>query len=303
MYIELTIGASSSGKTTYANDQVNKSRGTLVNINRDDIRKLLFAIRGWGEYKFTKDNESLVTHAQKLLVSSAISANKNIIISDTNLKQEYRDVFKEIAINAGYEYRETWFDVPLEELLLRNSIRDSWKLSDEMITSMYNLFVEQHDNTKNTFVFGFGVSGQIYEPRTDLPNAVIFDTDGTTAQMVNRKPYEWDKVHTDLPKYNVINHAIDLKKRGIKVINLSGRDGCCKEATRKWYDLVGMPCDDHFQRKEGDSRPDDIIKKEILFDEIAGKYNILYVVDDRQKVVDMWRSIGLECWQVSSGYF
>lgn len=303
MYILVTVGASSSGKTTYAVNEVKKSRGMTVNVNRDDIRKQLFSIQGWGEYTFNSERESLVTATQTKMIEAAILAGKNIIVSDTNLKPEYRARFEQIAKDNNYEYKELWFKVSLDELKSRNMFRDSWSVSEQILERMHSDFESQLDGTQVVFEPSTTVLDLVYNGDTSLPNAVIFDTDGTTATMVNRKPFEWDKVGTDLPRYNVINHAIDLKKRGIKIINLSGRDGVCKQLTRDWYDRVGMPCDDHFQRKEGDQRPDDIIKKEILFDEIAKKYNILYVVDDRQKVVDMWRSIGLECWQVNSGRF
>jgi hypothetical protein len=41
-----------------------------------------------------------------------------------------------------------------------------------------------------------------------------------------------------------------------------------------------------------------------LFEEnMRGKYYIEYVLDDRNQVVDMWRSIGLICLQVAEGDF
>lgn len=303
MYLEITVGASSSGKSTYAEAEVKKSRGMLVNLNRDSIRIQLFAIKGWGEYKFGKESENLVTAVQRSAIDAAIKSGKNVIVSDTNLKEQYRAEFKKIALDSGYEYRETWFSVGLDELKMRNENRGGWKIGDNMLEQMYNSFVEQHDDTKFTYNSDFMQSTETYFGDTSLPNAVIFDTDGTTATMVNRRPFDWDKVGFDMPKYNVINHALDLKSRGIKIINLSGRDGICKDATRQWYDRVGMPCDAHFQRETGDQRPDEVIKKEMFFRDIATKYNVLYAVDDRNKVVDMWRSIGLECWQVNSGCF
>lgn len=36
---------------------------------------------------------------------------------------------------------------------------------------------------------------------------------------------------------------------------------------------------------------------------IKDKYNVLGIFDDRQQVVDMWRSLGLKCFQVEPGNF
>ena len=56
-------------------------------------------------------------------------------------------------------------------------------------------------------------------------------------------------------------------------------------------------------RKEKDYRQDAIIKQEIYENEIEGKYNIHFVLDDRDQVVAMWRKKGLTCLQVDYGDF
>jgi hypothetical protein len=48
--------------------------------------------------------------------------------------------------------------------------------------------------------------------------------------------------------------------------------------------------------------PDEVLKKDML-DKHLDINNIFMVVDDRQKVVDMWRSLGLTCLQVAEGNF
>ena len=56
-------------------------------------------------------------------------------------------------------------------------------------------------------------------------------------------------------------------------------------------------------RKTGDNRKDSIIKEEIYRNLIEPNYNIEFVLDDRNQVVDMWRRIGLTCLQVADGNF
>jgi hypothetical protein len=56
-------------------------------------------------------------------------------------------------------------------------------------------------------------------------------------------------------------------------------------------------------RKSGDYRKDYEVKKEIYETYIKDKFNVLCVLDDRQSVVDMWRSLGLTCLQVNYGDF
>jgi hypothetical protein len=55
-----------------------------------------------------------------------------------------------------------------------------------------------------------------------------------------------------------------------------------------------------FMRRAGDSRPDQVIKREIL--DLIPKDRVAYVLDDRQQVVDMWRAQGLTCLQVAPSF-
>ena len=48
--------------------------------------------------------------------------------------------------------------------------------------------------------------------------------------------------------------------------------------------------------------PDDQLKKQFL-DDHSNIDDIFLVVDDRKKVVDMWRSLGLDVFQVDDGNF
>jgi hypothetical protein len=56
-------------------------------------------------------------------------------------------------------------------------------------------------------------------------------------------------------------------------------------------------------RKHNDYRSDDIVKKEMYFEYIQPKYNVVCVFDDRDKVVKMWRDLGILCCQVYYGDF
>jgi hypothetical protein len=56
-------------------------------------------------------------------------------------------------------------------------------------------------------------------------------------------------------------------------------------------------------RKEGDFRQDYIVKKEIYDRDIREAYKILFCIDDRKQVTDMWREQGLVCLQCADGLF
>jgi hypothetical protein len=54
-------------------------------------------------------------------------------------------------------------------------------------------------------------------------------------------------------------------------------------------------------RRDDDMRQDAAVKREIL--QQLDKSKILFVVEDRSRVVEMWRSEGLTCLQCAPGEF
>jgi hypothetical protein len=57
-------------------------------------------------------------------------------------------------------------------------------------------------------------------------------------------------------------------------------------------------------RRDGDTRPDQVIKRELFKRRVQGLFEVEGVIDDRSKVVRMWREqLGLTCLQVAPGDF
>jgi len=161
--------------------------------------------------------------------------------------------------------------------------------------------------------------------------AIIVDVDGTLADMRGvRKPFEWDKVHLDKPHQDVIELVRDLAGVGTdiwadddemdycpegcspgpadwenkyKIIITTGRDGVCEEATKQWLKDHKVPYDEFFIRPEGSFAKDNVIKSHMYIKYIYPKYDVKFVIDDRDQVVEMWRSLGLRVLQVAPGNF
>ena len=57
-------------------------------------------------------------------------------------------------------------------------------------------------------------------------------------------------------------------------------------------------------RRAGDFTPDEVLKRK-WYEELGShdKARLVAVFDDRDKVVAMWRSIGVACFQVAPGKF
>lgn len=140
-----------------------------------------------------------------------------------------------------------------------------------------------------------------------MKKAIIVDIDGTLAKMNGRSPFDWDRVGEDKvnePVLDIVN-AMNYKYHGdLHIIIFSGRDGVCRPETHTWLVLNKIPFDDLFMRPEGNNEKDAIIKRRLFEAHVAGKYDVLFVLDDRNQVVDMWRKdLGLTCLQVDYGDF
>ena len=165
-------------------------------------------------------------------------------------------------------------------------------------------------------------------------NTVIFDLDGTLADIEIRrkksiKPngkMDWDIFfHPDNIKYDkpipaIVNLIQTYEDKAYKIVIFSGRNDRSWKETKDWLKTHNVPHDllvmrpDKFKSKSspvadgnpatGDMRfmPDEILKKKML-DEFVDIDDVLFVVDDRNKVVEMWRELGLVVLQPAPGDF
>lgn len=135
-------------------------------------------------------------------------------------------------------------------------------------------------------------------------DAIIVDIDGTVAIKGDRDIYDGSKAHLDTPNHPVIIVVGALFDAGIEVVFTSGRWERFREITEVWLKKnIKINYSDLFLRADGDYRGDHIVKEEIYRQKIEPIYNVLFVIDDRDTVSRMWRSLGLTCLQVAEGNF
>lgn len=290
--ITLTIGASASGKSTWATNEC-ITRYDINEFNRDDVRFAVFTEneRDWTKYKFTKVNEKRVTKIIDTYVEASLEEREAIIISDTNLNVKTRNKWKQWAKVNSYEYKEVLFPCDWKELVKRNSQREGG-LSEAILWKQYKSYMQQ-----------FGKIGDheliTYEEDNTLCHTVICDLDGTVASMEGvRKPFEWDKVSQDNPRGGIIDMLIGRATRVGHITFLSGRDSICYQDTYDWINeyVIDSGVDiswELYMRPEGDWRKDDIIKYELFNDHIRGKYNVDCLFDDRRTVIRLWNLLGI----------
>lgn len=286
MKIIMLKGLPGSGKSTWAKAKC-KADPYYVRVNKDDLRAMMSG------YRPGKD-EDLILNWRDLLVTRALMIGKSVIVDDTNFHPKHEARLREIAalVQAQklvpIEFAIITVDTPLEECLKRDLGRVN-PVGAKVIKQMYREYMQQAA-PKPEYIDG-------------ALHAIICDLDGTLAHHNGRSPYDAAKCDTDLIDANVGRFLIDQWSRMKAIIFVSGRDAEFYDKTRAWLDkhlpFQGLL----LMRPKGDRRSDDIVKQEIYDEKIKGKYNVEVVLDDRNRVVDMWRRNGLTCWQVAEGDF
>lgn len=312
--IILTRGLPASGKSTYAEEQMALYPGQIVRVERDMLRDQLFASRQYSApedaseeekqafKKYLADRENTITTIQFVMAEAAVNAGKHVIVSDTNLRAKFAREWVKLAAKLGASFQVVDFNVPVEECIRRDSLRAK-PVGEKVIKDMSKFLVKGKIPELDTKV-GDTLTIEPYDNPTDLPRAILVDIDGTLAKMKDRSPYDWHRVGEDSPVQAVINAVHAAFMFGRKVIVMSGRDGSCREITDQWLiKFLGVSKGALHMRAEGDNRKDSIVKYELFNEHIRGKYHVEYVLDDRKQVVDMWRALGLACFQVAPGDF
>lgn len=146
-----------------------------------------------------------------------------------------------------------------------------------------------------------------------MTRSVLFDLDGTLADNEHRRHFisgeeeDWrsynDRMAYDRPNRPIVELAQELHAAGYPLIMVTGREEKFRTVSLDWLDLQHVPCDGLYMRATGDFRDDSVVKSELLDQIIAAGFKPWLVVDDRKRVVDMWRQRGLTCLQCAAGEF
>lgn len=319
----ILAGLPGCGKTTLAK-QIVDAYPNNVRINWDDIRKELFP---GPEYKFSHKKEKLVKQISVQRVREAASKGLNVIIDNTNLTDsaiaKWTRLGGELAMAIEY-YR---LPTTLSECIYRDSLRtgrdhvgrpviERMALENDLIDwGEKKIVIVDMDGTladcshrrvpkKNPCkgcegsgkVSGYDEHLHIWSDKFVCQNCSGYglESEGTDWDTFFRN----DLIESD-PPFPVIVEWVQALHEEYTVCIVSGRpDGRAGKASVRWLPKNNVPFDHIFMRREGDFRDDTIVKKEIL--EKLPKDQIAFAIDDRNRVVDMWRANGVKCYQVIS---
>lgn len=306
----VTRGLPASGKTTRARAWVGEDPAHRARVNKDDFRRMLHD----GVY-LGHDTEGQITAVKDAAIARLLERGVSVVNDDTNLPQRnVRDLYT-VARKAGAEFT-VWdmTDVPVEVCLERDALDGThsagWRpeVGEKVIRGMWSKYLKGKGYPMPLPAEDGEISlGDLYEPKIGTMRAIVVDIDGTVALKGTRSPFDETRVHEDRPNFPVVNTVVALFRAGFTVLFVSGRTDGCRDATREWleqwfgHDFVSRT--QLWMRKAGDTRDDRIVKREIFDEHIRNHYTILAVFDDRNRVVKMWRDLGLAVFHVAEGDF
>lgn len=321
--IFMYVGIPGSGKSTAAKAEIAKDPENWARINNDDIRAML------NNSNWSSDYEKFVTDTRNWLIKEALRRGKDVIIDNLNLNRRHFDDTCNLAkaVNRDIQVIEKAFYIELEEAIERDSkrlgkaqvgetvIKKWWKESGGKQFKFYKPRTETI--FKNQFQASIGEAPAI---NPNLSNAIMCDLDGTVSLFNKigekgrvevmypgahaRNPYDASNADQDMLNEAVAAVIKNFYEKNTAILFCSGRKDEYEPQTRTFLDkhFPGMNYS-LFMRKTVDNRKDSIIKEEIYRANIEGKYNVLFVLDDRDQVVAEWRQLGLTCFQVAPGSF
>lgn len=300
-------GPPASGKSTWVKEYLSAHKSDTIVVSRDAIR------HSFGEYNMKHEDE--VTKREEQATIDAMVAGVDIINDATNLNPKYLPKWEELANYYGYTIEYKKFYVPFAEAVKRDQNADREHHVGKAVLKRFYMSYFKDEYMKEQMKT---VEHYRMEQDKTLPKAVICDLDGTLAWMQGRSPYSTTDVDKDKIDQQLATLLNILMSAGIYVLFTSGREGTpeCRQKTMQWlmdnldpnaYDYQKLSGHDIrfslIMRNQKDYRGDEIVKKELFENHIKPYYNVICAFDDRNKVVNMWRELGLLCCQVAEGDF
>ena len=138
-------------------------------------------------------------------------------------------------------------------------------------------------------------------------NCVLVDLDNTLCDSQWRSDYartkQWDKFHercVDDKPWRPVHLLLKSLPRTLRIIAITGRPEKYRNVTVGWLMGHGVPVDRLYMRADDDFRPDVEVKREFLENIRSREITPILALEDRPRVVAMFREEGVPCFQVRS---
>jgi predicted kinase len=283
----LLVGPPGSGKSTLAKQYVDEG---YVYINQD--------LQG-------KEHLNLF--------NEAILSGKDVICDRLNFVKTQRDRYLVPAKKQEYQTKIIVLHESYETCFKRCKDRtDHLTIKDEnSARSALNMFFSKYERVQDN------EADQVERiwPKHAKTHAIIVDLDGTLCNVNHRlhhvrsdKKKNWGSFFKEMVNDTPNDWCFELvhkMSKDYQIVFCSGRPDSWKPHTIEWLTEHGIYPYEYklYMRPRSDSRNDTIAKEIMLDFELLTRYNLFFFVDDRARVVDMYRSRGFTVLQCEKGDF
>lgn len=308
MKLTILVGPPGSGKSSYAKSLQSQE---YIRISQDDQGKV-------GHWE---------------LFRSALVAKECIVIDRMNFDKSQRDKYRLEALKHGYTVDFVEFCVPRQVCLDRCMARighptingkngpysaySDVEYGDDLVEKARkaNSALTTYFSKYEPVTSEEGLLQLIKYSSSEKRTAIMVDLDGTLANLNHRLHYvrgegkkDWGSFFRECGKdglYECVAGIVRLEhSSGTEIVYCSGRDEeQCRNLTHDWLQGHGFIAPTLVMRPKLNYKADNITKIMLYKYEIEPFYDVKYVLDDRNQVVEAWRKIGLVCMQVRPGEF
>lgn len=303
--VHVMTGLPASGKTTAARELQAESGGRMRRVNLDDLRAMLDIPLPEGAERRSYAHEQTVLAIQDAAVRAAVEGGFDVVVDNTHMTPHIPKRLKAAVAGLATFVVHDFTDVPVEECLRRDAERER-PVGEEII----RILADKHEKSRRG---GWRLTAEwlndepAVEPYTAdpaLPSAVMCDIDGTLAIRGDRGAYDFTRCEEDLLNVSVRGALRSFRSAdGDVVVLLSGRGEEHRARTEAWLRAHEVPYDELWMRAAGDQRRDDVVKAELFDRHVRHRFAVRVSLDDRDRVVAVWRRMGLPTWQVNYGNF
>jgi predicted kinase len=300
--VHLMRGLPASGKSTRARELMAAAEGRMRRVSLDELRRMLDD--NDGSKRLGRRHEETVLAVQDAAVLAAVESGFDVVVDNTHLVSRIPKRLKQL-LGGRAEFRvHDLTDVDVEECVRRDALRPN-PVGEEHIRAMALRLASTRASgwALNEADLNEALPVRTYVADPALPPAVLCDIDGTLADNKHRGPYDWAKVETDELIVATADALVAFAARGDRIILMSGRSEDVRAGTERWLAANGVAYDELWMRKARDTRADDVAKSELFDAHVRHRFAVRVVLDDRSRVVALWRRMGLACWQVDYGDF
>jgi hypothetical protein len=269
----------------------------------------------YGKYNVGMDGEDAVTVAEHTMVKALLRAGNDVVVDAMHVNPRYLKYWAKVSSELCAEFVVYDVRTPVDDCIDRDRSLKRFTAGQSTGATVIRKLAQRFPIEKwPTITSPPKIEVEPYVPDEALPEAIIVDIDGTLAHMTGRSPYDYSLVGEDIidePIRDLVNDWLFCGDEELPrhVLVVSGRDHSCRSQTLAWLNKHYVGWWALYMRPEnakdhnGNKLPDWIVKLDIFNREIRHHYNVRFVLDDRNQVVEMWRKLGLKCLQVQPGDF